>query len=145
MALINEQEWTDIGNGELRCQDRPGRATCYTKDKAKESRIDFIIANNRMTPAIVKCHVDESSDYPTHRPLCIEVLTKLLEFNVKELRRPTNFACMMEQRIEDELDEEAKKRDEENLKGNDAYKRGTRARYSEKGTEKNFTKPLMTS
>ena len=64
-----------------------------------------------MTPAIVKCHVDESSDYPTHRPLCIEVLRKLLEFNVKELRRPTNFASLMEQRIEDELDKEAKTRD----------------------------------
>ena len=85
-----------------------------------------------MTPAIVKCHVDESSDYPTHRLLCIEFPTQLLEFNVKELRRPTNFASLMEQRIEDELDKEANKRDEEILKGNDAYKRGTRARCSEK-------------
>ena len=75
-----------------------------------------------MTPAIVTFHVDESSDYPTHRPLCIEILTKLFEFNVKELRRPTNFASLMEQRIEEELDKEANKRDEEILKRNDAYK-----------------------
>ena len=51
-----------------------------------------------MTPVIVKCHVDESSDYPTHRPLCIEVLTKMLESNVKELCRPTNFANTIEQK-----------------------------------------------
>lgn len=121
MALINEHGWTDIDDDELRCQGKPGRATCYTEDEAKESRIDFIIANNRMTPALVKCYVDESSDYPTHRPLCIKVLTKLLEFNVKELRRPTNFASMMEQRIEEELAREANKRDDEILKGNDAY------------------------
>ena len=84
-----------------------GRATCYTKDESKESRIDFITANNRMTPAIVKCYVGENSDYPTHRPLCIEVLTKLLEFNVEELRMPTIIASMIEQRIEDELAREA--------------------------------------
>ena len=116
MALINEHGWTDIGNGDLRCQGRPGRTICYTKEEAKESRIDFILANNRMTPAIVKCHVDEGSDYPTHRPLCIEVLTRLLEFNVKELRKPTHLAIMMEQRIEAELEKEAKKRDEETQK-----------------------------
>ena len=61
-----------------------------------------------MTPAIVKCYVDESSDYPTHRPLCIEVLTRMLEVNVKELQRPTCVASLFEQRIEAELDTEAK-------------------------------------
>lgn len=55
-------------------------------------------------------------------PLCIEVLTRMLEFNVKELRKPTNFACLMEQKIEAELEKEAKKRDEETHKGNGAYK-----------------------
>ena len=84
-ALIKEQGWTDIGNDEHKCQGKPGRATCHTKEDAKESRIDFILANSRMMPAIVKCYVDESSDYPTHRPLCIEVLTRLLDVNVKEL------------------------------------------------------------
>ena len=73
-----------------------------------------------MTPAIVKCHVDESSDYPTHGPFCIEVLTKMLEFNVKELRRPTNFADIIEQQTSDEIDLENKKRDEQILNGNDA-------------------------
>ena len=108
MALINGKGWTDIGNDSLRCQGKPGLATCHANDRAKESRIDFVIANNRKIPAIVKCHVDESSDYPTHRPLCIEVLTKMLEFNVKELRRPTNFADIIEQQISDETDVENK-------------------------------------
>ena len=74
-----------------------------------------------MTPAIVKCYVDESSDYPTHRPLCIEVITKMLEFNVRELRRPTNFANLLEQQISEEIDDESKKRDEQIFNGNDAY------------------------
>ena len=106
MALSNEQGWTDIGNDGLRRQGRPGQATCHTNGDAKESRI----ANSRMTPAIVKCHADESSDYPTHRPLCIEVLTKLFGFNVREPRKTTHFASMMEQHIEGEIDVENKKK-----------------------------------
>lgn len=87
MALIKEHGWTNIGNDDHNCQGKPGRTTCYTKEEAKESRIDFILANSMMTPAIVKCYVDEGSDYPTHRPLCIEVLTRMLEVNVKELQK----------------------------------------------------------
>ena len=71
MTFIKEHGWADIGNDEHKCQGNPGRATCYTKEEAKESRIDFILANSRMTPAIVKFYVDESSEYLTHRPLCI--------------------------------------------------------------------------
>ena len=70
LALIKEHGWTDIGNDEVRCQGKPGRTTCYTKEEAKESRIDFVLANNRMTPAIAKCYVDECIDYPhTQTPL----------------------------------------------------------------------------
>ena len=68
IALIKEHGWTDIGNDENKCQGRPGRATCQTNEDSKESRIDFILANDRMTPAISNCYVDDSSDYPTHRP-----------------------------------------------------------------------------
>ena len=56
----------DIGNDESKCHGKPGRATCKTSKDAHESRIDFILANNRMTPAITSCYVDENSDCPTH-------------------------------------------------------------------------------
>ena len=68
--------------------------------KANESRIYFILANNRMTPAIANCYVDENSNYPTHIPLIIEVVTKLLEATIKELQKPTNFAWMLNQKID---------------------------------------------
>jgi len=58
MALIKEHGWTDIGNDEGKCNGKPGRATCHTNANASESRIDFILANSRMTPAIVNCYVD---------------------------------------------------------------------------------------
>ena len=51
-----------------------------------------------MTPAIISCYVDENSDFPTDRPLIIEVVTKLLEATFKELHKPTNFAWMLNQK-----------------------------------------------
>ena len=64
MALIKEHGWTDIGNDESKCNGKPGKATCHANADANESRIDFILANSRLTPAIVNCYVDENSDFP---------------------------------------------------------------------------------
>ena len=66
MALIREQGWTEICNDKGKRNGKPGRATCHTNANANESRIDFILANSRMTQAIVNCYVDENSDFPTH-------------------------------------------------------------------------------
>ena len=73
--------------------------TCKTNKDACESRIDFILANDRLTPAVTSCYVDSNSDYPTHRPLIIEIVTKLLENASRELRKPTNFARMLNKRL----------------------------------------------
>ena len=45
-ALIEEHEWTDIGNDYALCQGKPGRFTCHANDGVKESRIDYILAND---------------------------------------------------------------------------------------------------
>ena len=111
MALIKEHGWTDIGNDDSKCNGKPGRATCHTNENANESRIDFILANSRMTPAMVSWYVDENSDYPTHRPLIIEVVTKLLAPTTKELHKPTNFAWMLKLKIDKEVEEAQTKRE----------------------------------
>ena len=121
MALINERGWTDIGNDETKCQGNPGKATCTTSKDAAESRIDFILANNRMTPAITKCYVDDYSDFPIHKPLIIEIMTKLLENTSRELKKPTNFASMLNQKIDEEAEEVAVKLEENKAIGNDTY------------------------
>ena len=122
MALIKEHGWTDIGNDESKCHGKPGRATCKTNQGANESRIGFILANDRMTPAIARCMVDDNSDYPTYLPLTIEIITKLLETTSKELKKPTNFAWMFNQKIEKQVEETQAKREEEKAKGNDDFK-----------------------
>ena len=113
MALIKEHGWTDIGNDESKCHGKPGKATCKTNKDANESRIDFILANNRLTLAITSCYVDDNSDYPTHRPLIIEVLTKLLETTSRELKKPTNFAWMLNQKIDKEVEDASEEREKQ--------------------------------
>ena len=49
----------------------------------------------------------DSSDYPTHRPLVIEVLTRMLEVTVKELQKTTNVARLFNQRVEEEVEKTA--------------------------------------
>ena len=122
MALIKQHGWTDIGNDEIRCHGKPGRATCKTNKDARESRIDFILTNDRLTPAVMSCYVDENSDYPTHRPLIIEIVTKLLENTSRELKKPTNFAKLLERRIEQQVEEADAKQEVERANGNDDYK-----------------------
>ena len=79
------------------------------------------MANSKMTPAIVNCYVDENNDYPTHRPLIIEVVTKLLEATTKELQKRTNFAWMLNQKIDKEVEEAQMKREKELANGNEHF------------------------
>ena len=97
--------------------------TCHTNKDAKESRIDFILANSFMTPAITKCYVDLESDFPTHRPLIIEVWANLLERTTNELQTPTNYAKLMEEKVQEEIRAEAKKHEDELQSGNDKHEK----------------------
>ena len=56
-----------------------------------------------------------------HRPLIIEVVTKLLAATVKELQKSTNFAWMLNQKIDKEVEEAQKKREEELANGNEHF------------------------
>ena len=102
-AMIAEEGWTDIGNDTTKCGGKPGQFTCHANDGVQESRIDYIIANDRLTPAITSCRVDNDADYPTHRPIIIEVETKKLETETKQLQQPTNFAMMFEDKVQEEV------------------------------------------
>ena len=78
------------------------------RDGARESRIDFIISNSRLTQAIKVCYVDHTGDFPTHKPL-VEVQTEKLVKNIKELQSPTNFAEMMEEKIQAQFEKKKDK------------------------------------
>ena len=69
MEMLKEEGWTDIGNEHDKCEGSPGQYTCHANNKVKESRIDYVITNAILTPAVARCKVDHDADYPTHR-LC---------------------------------------------------------------------------
>ena len=112
LEMIKDQGWTDVGGHEAICKGKPYQATCHTNESAAESRIDYFIANEQLTPAITHCEVDPSSDYPTHRPLCIDISTNDLKKKTKQLIKPTDMAEMMEERILKELKSDQDKREE---------------------------------
>ena len=63
--MSKEEGWTGIGNDTTKCSGRPGQPTCHTNAEVKESRIDYVITNDRLTPAVMSCKVDNEADYPT--------------------------------------------------------------------------------
>ena len=104
-AMLKEQGWTDVGNHSGLCRGKPGQATCHTNGKAKESRIDYIIANDYLTPSIKQCWVEEAGGFPTHRPLLIEIYVKTMLRTTNQLIKPTNFAELFEEKVQKELAE----------------------------------------
>jgi hypothetical protein len=102
-GMLKEQGWTDVGNDKAKCKGTPGQATCQSNGDAKESRIDYCITNDRLTPAVISCAVDQSGDLPTHRSLFIEINTEELEKTTRELQKPTNFAKLFEEKVQEEI------------------------------------------
>ena len=71
-TMLSEKDWTDLGMASNLCEGRLGQAACQTKDMAKESRIDYLFANEWLYPAVTSRKVDQCGDFPhTHRPLII--------------------------------------------------------------------------
>ena len=104
-GMLKEQGWTDVGNHPGICQGKVGQPTCQSSEKAKESRIDYIITNEYLTPSIKRCWVEQAGDFPTHRPLLIEVSVKRMQRTTNQLIKPTNFAEMFEAKVQKEIAE----------------------------------------
>lgn len=49
-AMFSERGWADLGMASNLCEGKPGQPTCQTKDIAKESRIDYFVANEWVLP-----------------------------------------------------------------------------------------------
>ena len=77
--------------------------TCQANADVKESRIDYFITNDRLTPAVAACRVDNLADYPTHRPLIIDIITEELKVTTRELQKPTDFAELFEGKVQQEV------------------------------------------
>ena len=81
---------------------RAGQPTCHANEGARETRISYLIAKSVLMPAIQRCGVDQTSSFPTHRPLILEVNTDRVERVAKTLQTPTNSAEMFEDKVQKE-------------------------------------------
>ena len=96
ITMLSEEGWTDVGIAENVCGGKPGQPTCHTNEAAKEGRIDYIFSKQWLLPAIVACEVDQCSNYPTQRPLIIEINVEKIAKVTRELRKMTDYAKMLE-------------------------------------------------
>ena len=70
-----------------------------------ESRIDYVFANETLTPCIEICWVDQCGTFPTHRQLMIEINEKKLCRQMRTLVKPTNFAAMFEDIVQAQVED----------------------------------------
>ena len=105
--MTTEQGWTDVGLDPHICNGITAQNSCHANADAKESRIDYIFANQWIYPALEACQVDHCDIFPTHRPLQVAIRTTKLKHLTRRLQTPTNFAKLIETKI-DKLIEEAK-------------------------------------
>ena len=92
--VLAKHEWSDVGMAEDKCQGKPGQPTCHVNAKARETRIDYLIANPQLMSAITKCEVDNTSTYPTHRPVRIEIEISKLERETARLQKMWGTLCV---------------------------------------------------
>ena len=100
---MEDEGWTDAGNHSPICKGKPAQSTCHCNEKSKESRIDNIIANDRLIPAVKACWVDQYGDLPTHRPLAVEIDTSEMKRVTEVLAKPTHFADLFEEKISKDI------------------------------------------
>ena len=102
-ALTTENGLADVGMVSNLCDGAPGQNTCHSKDTSTEARIDYFPANEWLFLAITTCRVDHGGDYPTHRPLIIEINVDKMGKDTRELQTTTIDAKLREGNILDRV------------------------------------------
>ena len=125
-AMLAEEGWTDIGNDDKATRGNTDQHTCHANAGVRKSRIDFMITNEHLTPAVLGFEVINDANFPTQRPIRIKVASAKLKSVTNQLRRPTNFATLFQEKVDKEIkakqetmDAEAKEKHEEPKKADD--------------------------
>ena len=98
LAMIKDEGWTDTGNDPRICKGKQGQPTCHANAAVRESRIDLIVTNQSLTPAVKSrsFQVGNGAKFPTHKPIRIKVATPKLRAVSNQLRKPTNYATLFQ-------------------------------------------------
>ena len=87
--------------------------TCQSNAEVKESRINFVFANEMFTQWIEGCWVDQYGVFPTHRPLMVEINLEKMSRQMRTLVTPTNYAVIFEEIVQAQVDEARSKLEED--------------------------------
>lgn len=96
--------WTDVGRS---------MKICHADDDATESRIDFIFSHRWPMPALESSRVDTCDDFPTHKPIMVDIRLSKLKQTMKKLQPITDYAKLVVDMIQETIDEARAQADEE--------------------------------
>ena len=121
--MIAEEGWTDIGKYHNITRGNPDQYTCHANAGVQQSRIDFFITNDRLTPAIKAFEVIQDANYPTHKPIRIKVVTAKLTTVTNQLRKTTDYAAMFQEKVDNQINAKQIEADKEAKEKNDEVKK----------------------
>ena len=125
-TMLGEEGWTDVGDDNNATGGKPGQFTCHANAKVKKSRIDYFIVNDYLAPAVKGFEVINDSNFPTHRPIRMRIAVAQLKTVTNQLRRPTNYATLFQEKVDkdvkakqEEMDAEAEAKGEKSKKADE--------------------------
>ncbi len=104
--MIQNEGWTDLG---AKADILPAggiamQPTCHANAGAKETRRDYIFANEYLFPAVDGFRVQVSDDFPTHKPVQVRIATDTLITIQRKLRKPDSAAEAVQLQIEEAME-----------------------------------------
>ena len=130
-TMIKEEGWTDVGGDHTATRGKPNQFTCHANAGAKQSRIDFFITNEHLTPAVKSFEIIQDANFPTHRPIRIKVATTKLTTTTNQLRKPTNFAKLFQDKVDEEVKAKQGEADKEATEENQEPKKTAKIRMKD--------------
>ena len=111
--MIAKQGWTDLGTKADIWGGINRQVTCRAGPNAKPTRIDFVLANEAIFPAIKGFQVDYCNMFKTHHVMPVRIEAENLKQDVTRYRKTTSASKIIEKRINETADNNPNKTPED--------------------------------
>ena len=105
VQLIDEQGWTDCGHQAAIWGGVPCQPTCRAGTHTKQSRIDYVLVNTPLLPAVKGFQTDTCDDFHKHQPNQLKIDVGELKQEADRYRKTTSAS----KKIQDVIYEAIKK------------------------------------
>lgn len=100
--MISSKNWTDCGANSEWWGGTNHQYTCKANKISKESRIDLMLVNAPLLPAVRGFQIDYCDEFPAHQPLQLRLDTGVLTAEYQKARITTSAATLFEKAMEEE-------------------------------------------